>query len=79
MRKLLRIDAKKRLTAAQALKHPWVKGTAKSNHMEEAQAQLKQFNARRKMRVSSYGCRPLNIERHIPTIKRRYIKRRFWI
>lgn len=46
------LDPSKRLTASQALAHSWVKGTAKSEHMEEAQTKLKQFNAKRKLRVS---------------------------
>ena len=35
-----------------ALQHPWVRGVAASGeHMEEAQTNIKLFNARRKMKV----------------------------
>ena len=56
MRKLITLDPKKRLTAAQALNHNWVTGkAAKANHMEATQAKLKEFNARRKLKVGYRG------------------------
>jgi calcium/calmodulin-dependent protein kinase-4 len=46
------VNSKKRLTAEEALKHPWVKGMAASGeHMEKTQNNIKSFNARRKMKV----------------------------
>lgn len=50
--KLLKVDVKQRLTVEKALNHPWVRGVAASGeHMEEAQTNIKLFNARRKMKA----------------------------
>ncbi|XP_074650027.1 calcium/calmodulin-dependent protein kinase type IV-like isoform X2 [Tubulanus polymorphus] len=52
IRKLLVMDPKKRFTAQQALRHPWVTGhAAKNQHMEVTQTKLKEFNARRKLKA----------------------------
>jgi serine/threonine protein kinase len=50
---LLQIDPTKRPTAEQASQHPWVKGeTTRTLHMVAAIKKLREFNARRKFRVS---------------------------
>ena len=52
MSKLLVIDQKARLSASQALKHPWVLGAAtKADHLPNAIEKLKEFNAKRKLKV----------------------------
>ncbi|XP_013397255.1 calcium/calmodulin-dependent protein kinase type IV-like [Lingula anatina] len=53
VRQLLKVDPAERLTSSQALEHPWLKGACKSQHMEEAQCKLKQFNAKRKLRAAT--------------------------
>ena len=54
---MLQLDPKKRITADEALRHPWVKGSAaKNEHMAEAQNKIKEFNAARKMRVCHNCC-----------------------
>ncbi|KAG1652134.1 Calcium/calmodulin-dependent protein kinase type IV [Nymphon striatum] len=53
--KLLIVDPKLRLTARQALDHPWVKGEqAKTDHMETTVIKIKEFNARRKLRAATH-------------------------
>ncbi|KAH3840272.1 calcium/calmodulin-dependent protein kinase type IV-like isoform X2 [Dreissena polymorpha] len=50
--KLLKVNVKERLTADEALRHPWVRGIAASGeHMDYAQNNIKKFNARRKMKA----------------------------
>ena len=50
--RLLKVNDKERLTAEEALRHPWVRGIAASGeHMEGAQINIKKFNAKRKMKV----------------------------
>lgn len=51
VRKLLHLNPKERLTASQALKHPWVKdGAAKDEDMTTTVEKMKEFNARRRMK-----------------------------
>ncbi|XP_025078236.1 calcium/calmodulin-dependent protein kinase type IV-like isoform X2 [Pomacea canaliculata] len=48
---LLVLDPKRRMTAAQAMRHPWVKGFAyNAEHMEATMENIKLFNARRKLK-----------------------------
>ncbi|OWF49833.1 calcium/calmodulin-dependent protein kinase type IV-like isoform X2 [Mizuhopecten yessoensis] len=51
IRKMLQKDPKKRMSAAAALNHPWVKGkAAKNTHLLQTQESIKDFNARRKFK-----------------------------
>lgn len=50
--RLLKVNERERLTAKEALRHPWVRGIAASGeHMEHAQITIKKFNAKKKMKV----------------------------
>ncbi|XP_046862647.1 calcium/calmodulin-dependent protein kinase type IV-like [Xenia sp. Carnegie-2017] len=54
--KLIVLDPRKRMTAKQALQHPWVQGKgAKLDHMQKTQDKLREFNARRKLKAGMYG------------------------
>ena len=51
---LLHADPSTRPSADEALQHPWVRGdTPRCQHMDAAVRSLREFNARRKFRVSS--------------------------
>uniref|UniRef100_A0A8C1ATX4 calcium/calmodulin-dependent protein kinase n=2 Tax=Cyprinus carpio TaxID=7962 RepID=A0A8C1ATX4_CYPCA len=55
--KMLTINPSKRITAAEALKHPWISHrstVASCMHRQETVECLKKFNARRKLKVSLY-------------------------
>ena len=49
---MLILDPKKRITAKEAIKHPWVLGKANNYiHMDLTVGTMKTFNARRKLKV----------------------------
>ncbi|XP_076465108.1 calcium/calmodulin-dependent protein kinase type IV-like isoform X2 [Babylonia areolata] len=55
VRKLLNVNPKKRLTAQMALQEPWVQGKAtKEEEMDLAVKNMKEFNARRKLKAEQY-------------------------
>ncbi|XP_065059579.1 calcium/calmodulin-dependent protein kinase type IV-like [Rhopilema esculentum] len=59
--KLIVKDPKKRLTAKQALQHPWVQGKgANFKHMEQTHEKLKEFNAKRKLKAGMLGVLAVN-------------------
>ena len=52
VRKLITLDPRKRLSAREALRHPWVKGQATNFvHLSQTVEKMKSFNARRKFKV----------------------------
>jgi calcium/calmodulin-dependent protein kinase I len=58
--KMLVVDPKVRITAEQALEHPWVKGeTAKSDHMDTAQIELRKFRARQRLKGAIHAVRAM--------------------
>lgn len=50
-------DPKVRLSARKALEHKWIQGTARGKNMDMAHANLKEYQARRKMRVRLLYCK----------------------
>ncbi|EDO42276.1 predicted protein [Nematostella vectensis] len=56
VKRLITGDKNKRLTAKQALDHPWVKGeNARREDMERTRKKLKEFNAKRKLKGGMLG------------------------
>ncbi|KAL1511495.1 hypothetical protein AB1Y20_006293 [Prymnesium parvum] len=55
VRKLLEINPKKRLTAAQALQEPWIVGQGTDVKLDKSQAALRKYNANRKLRKVALG------------------------
>jgi calcium/calmodulin-dependent protein kinase I len=52
IRKILRVDVKRRYTIGEVLAHPWISGGSVSNvELKSALSELKKFNARRKLRA----------------------------
>jgi len=53
IRKLLVVDPARRLTAVEALQHPWLTGeTANTSHLPDTLKSMKSFNARRKFKMA---------------------------
>lgn len=52
---LLTIDPKKRMTAEQVLKYPWITGDAPSTDLEATKKMLRKHNAVRKLKKAAHG------------------------
>uniref|UniRef100_A0A671KF72 calcium/calmodulin-dependent protein kinase n=1 Tax=Sinocyclocheilus anshuiensis TaxID=1608454 RepID=A0A671KF72_9TELE len=68
--KMLTINPAKRITAAEALKHPWIcqrSTVASMMHRQETVECLKKFNARRKLKVRNRNREPQTTVIHNPT------------
>ncbi|CAN0519338.1 unnamed protein product, partial [Laminaria digitata] len=58
IRKLLRVDPERRMTATEALDHPWLslEGPSMAGHdLTGGLESLKMFNAKRKLRAAIYS------------------------
>jgi len=56
IRKILVVDPKKRWTCQQILEHPWMKGNAPSDHLENTLVSLKKFTAKKRWKVCLQKC-----------------------
>jgi len=57
---LLVLDPKLRLTAQEALQHPWFRDNATEDHLAETIAELKKFNAKRKFAGAIHAVKAMN-------------------
>lgn len=56
VKKLIVLDPTKRLTAKEAVAHPWVQGKgAKNEHMKTTQEKMREFNAKRKVKGGAFA------------------------
>jgi len=52
---MMTLDSEKRPSASQALSDPWVKGQlAQDTHLQRTQERIREFNAKRKFKVSIF-------------------------
>lgn len=56
VRKMLVVDPSKRITAAEALRHPFIVEEQSDEHLHDAMEALSQFNAKRKFRAVAMAC-----------------------
>uniref|UniRef100_A0A8C6UM73 calcium/calmodulin-dependent protein kinase n=1 Tax=Neogobius melanostomus TaxID=47308 RepID=A0A8C6UM73_9GOBI len=69
--KMLTINPSKRITAAEALKHPWIcqrSTVASMMHRQETVECLKKFNARRKLKVRPFSFFPFLVNNKANTV-----------